>query len=287
MKSLVRCALGALLYSTVALAASWSFEDASISVSGKAAGVGGASKEKLSPNSPLTSPLALPAADSLKVILTTTEGSTGKRAHQAFLTLHEPTTGLEESFPFSVKENGKGKVEVTQKDLPFQFLTSTQPLKASLVIASFGSSTPYNQHAFDLSIETDAAAAPAVPSPPERYTSQPEIRHMFKADPRSPPAVISLVFTLAVLAALPALLGAWLLLGANLDHIGKAFNASPVAHGLFFGSIIAMEGVFFLYYTVWNLFQALPAVLAVGVVGYVSGSRALTEVQDRRLAGER
>lgn len=62
---------------------------------------------------------------------------------------------------------------------------------------------------------------------------------------------------------------------------------APVSHALFFGSIVAIEGIFFLYYTVWNLFQTLPVLAAVGLVAYVSGSRALTEVQERRLAGLR
>lgn len=174
-----------------------------------------------------------------------------------------------------------------QKDLPHQFLTSSQPIKASIVLASFGSSTPLNHHTFDLTIDSDSAIPPVVPSPPERYTSKPEIHHIFRSDPRSPPKIISLFFTLAVLAALPVLLGAWLYLGGNIDHVGKAFGANPLAHGLFFGSILAMEGVFFLYYTTWNLFQTLPVAAVVGTVAFVSGSRALTEVQERRLAGER
>ena len=72
-----------------------------------------------------------------------------------------------------------------------------------------------------------------------------------------------------------------------MEHMGKAFGASPVAHGLFLGSIVAMEGVFFMYYVSWNLFQTLPVATVVGVVAFVSGSRALTEVQERRFAGER
>ncbi|KAK1033961.1 hypothetical protein LTR33_016653, partial [Friedmanniomyces endolithicus] len=97
-----------------AFAASWGFEDATLTVSSKGAGVGSAGvKEKLTPNSPLTSyAVTLPAADTLKIVLTATEGKTGKRPHQAFLTLHDTTTGLEESFPFSLKDSGKGKVEV-------------------------------------------------------------------------------------------------------------------------------------------------------------------------------
>jgi len=70
-------------------------------------------------------------------------------------------------------------------------------------------------------------------------------------------------------------------------HLSKALGAAPVSHGLFFGSIVGMEGIFWLYYTSWNLFQTLPAAAAVGLVAFVSGSRALSEVQQRRVDGLR
>lgn len=262
---------------------------------------------RLSPISPITaSTLTLTATDTLKIALTAKDGKSGARPHQAFLTFNEQDTGLQESFAFNVKDNGKAKVEVvcsserngymrwtdgsyqqTQKDLPYQLLTSSKPLKVSIVLASFGSSTPLNQDVFDLTVQSDANAPPTVPPTSERYTSKAEIHHIFRADPTSPPKIISLVFTFAILATLPILLGGWLFLGGNFDHMGKAFGASPLAHGLFFGSIIAMEGVFFMYYVSWNLFQTLPVMALVGTAAFVSGSRALTEVQERRLAGER
>jgi oligosaccharyltransferase complex subunit delta (ribophorin II) len=48
-----------------------------------------------------------------------------------------------------------------------------------------------------------------------------------------------------------------------------------------------MEFVFFMYYTSWNLFQTLPVAGIVGAVTVLSGTKALGEVQSRRLAGER
>ncbi|KAF2103001.1 hypothetical protein NA57DRAFT_32124 [Rhizodiscina lignyota] len=277
-----------LLFIPCALAASsWSFDEATVSISGKGAGVGGGFKEKLAPEKPLSKAVSVGAGETLKILLTTTDGKTPKKAHQAFLTLKESKTGLEESFPFTLRETGKGKVELTQKDLPYQFLTSSSPVEAFLVIASFGTSTPYKSKAFDLSVAVDPNSPIAVPDAPVRYGKRPEIHHIFRGDPTSPPKIITLVFTAAVLSVVPILLGAWLTLGANTNHIGKAMSSAPLAHTLFFGSILAMEGVFFMYYTSWNLFQTLPVALGVGVVGYVSGSRALTEVQERRLAGER
>ena len=48
-----------------------------------------------------------------------------------------------------------------------------------------------------------------------------------------------------------------------------------------------MEFVFFMYYTSWNLFQTLPIAATVATVTVLSGTKALGEVQSRRLAGER
>ena len=79
----------------------------------------------------------------------------------------------------------------------------------------------------------------------------------------------------------------WIALGANLDHLQQAFGAAPLSHTTFLGSIIAMEYVFFLYYSTWNLFTALPVIGVVGAVTFLSGAKALGEVQNRRLAGER
>ena len=79
----------------------------------------------------------------------------------------------------------------------------------------------------------------------------------------------------------------WLSLGANTAHLSKAMGAAPVSHAVFFGSIVAMEGVFFLYYSSWNLFQTLPVIGVVGTTAFLSGSKALGEVRSRRLAGER
>jgi len=48
-----------------------------------------------------------------------------------------------------------------------------------------------------------------------------------------------------------------------------------------------MEGIFFLYYYSWSLFATLPVAGVVGLVAFLSGSKALGEVQGRRLAGDR
>lgn len=94
----------------------------------------------------------------------------------------------------------------SHKDLPVQLLVATKPLKASVVLASFGSAQGLNAPVFEVKIETDPAAPPPAYEKPLRYGKQPEIHHIFRPDPKSPPKVISLFFALAVAATLPALL---------------------------------------------------------------------------------
>ncbi|PVH88121.1 hypothetical protein DL98DRAFT_479310 [Cadophora sp. DSE1049] len=275
-----------LLGAGVAEAATWGFDEAVISVTGKG-GAGSAFKDKLSDHVPLAKPVTLGAADSLKIVLSATEDGKAKRPHQAFLLLRDQDTGLEATFPFSVKENGKGKVDFTQKDLPIQLLTSTQPLRATLLLASFGTTQGFSNHVFNLEVKLDANVPLPKYEAPLRYGQREEIHHIFKADPKSGPKVISMFFVLAVLATVPVLFGAWAYLGANVSHLSKAIGAAPISHSLFFGSILSMEGIFFLYYYNWTLFQTLPAAGVVGLVAFLSGSKALSEVQGRRLAGER
>ena len=94
----------------------------------------------------------------------------------------------------------------SHKDIPTQLVASSIPLTASLIIASFGLSKPYEGEAFDFKIEVDPNFPIAAPEKPLRYGKLPEIHHIFKADPTSPPKIITLVFSAAVVAALPILL---------------------------------------------------------------------------------
>ena len=105
----------------------------------------------------------------------------------------------------------------THKEIPSQLLASTADLSASLIIASFGTSKPYNSLAFDLRIQRNTAAPVPATEKPLRYGKLPEIHHIFKSDPKSPPKIISLVFTAIVLVAFPALLVSVSVIGASPD----------------------------------------------------------------------
>jgi oligosaccharyltransferase complex subunit delta (ribophorin II) len=80
-------------------------------------------------------------------------------------------------------------------------------LQATLLLASFGSSQPFSNHVFNLDVKVDANAPKPKYEKPLRYGKLPEIRHIFKPDPKSGPIVISVFFVGAVLAAVPILFG--------------------------------------------------------------------------------
>lgn len=69
---------------------------------------------RLSENKPLLNALSLGGSDSMKIVLTTKEGSSAKMPHQAFLLLKDTDTGLDYSYPFNVKDSGKSKVELVR-----------------------------------------------------------------------------------------------------------------------------------------------------------------------------
>jgi oligosaccharyltransferase complex subunit delta (ribophorin II) len=75
------------------------------------------------------------------------------------------------------------------------------------LLASFGSSRPLSNHIFNLDVKVDANAPKPKYEKPLRYGKLPEIHHIFKADPRSGPIVISIFFVGAILATVPLLLG--------------------------------------------------------------------------------
>jgi oligosaccharyltransferase complex subunit delta (ribophorin II) len=80
---------------------------------------------RLSNHAPLSKPIALGASDSLKIVLTAIEGKAPKRPHQALLLVKDVDTGLEISYPFSVKEGGKGKVDLVRETPLSLYLPTT------------------------------------------------------------------------------------------------------------------------------------------------------------------
>jgi len=276
-------------------AAEWTFSGGKATIASRGDPIG--SSSSFNPNKPFANTVPLSPKDVLKLSFTLKDGDTVGRPHQAFLLIKDSLGELETFFPLAVKEStGKAKIDISQKEIPAHLL-DTPELDLTLVLGSFGSSTsgsliPIGKVAPIL----DAAAKAALEKQREKdfgednvvYKPKDEIRHIFRDDPKSPSKIITLIFLLAVIAAYAGIFGVWFpVLGANFKHLPKALRSAPVSHPLFLASLMSLEGLFFMYYTSWNLFQTLGGVGLVGVVAFLSGSRALREVRARRERGER
>lgn len=102
----------ALLAGAASAASSWTFADGKVEVIPKAGADGAAtSTHPFTEKERVKQTVTLRQADKIKVSLTAKEGSKAKRPHQAFLMVKE-ASGLEAPYALSVKESGKGSVEI-------------------------------------------------------------------------------------------------------------------------------------------------------------------------------
>ena len=82
-----------------------------------------------------------------------------------------------------------------------------------------------------MTINLDPGSSIPASEKPLRYGKLPEIHHIFKSDPKSPPKIITVVFAAAVIAALPVLLGA-----VSTSHIHAYTSLANQVFSLLSGS---------------------------------------------------
>ncbi|RPA82008.1 hypothetical protein BJ508DRAFT_103331 [Ascobolus immersus RN42] len=282
----------------------WTFSGGQVVISAK--GQTARVTEEFAPEKPFGE-VTLKDNESLKLALTLRHAEGPARPHQAFLLVKDITSQLETYFPLTVKgTSGKAKVEVPTSKIPPVLLQATEPLELTLMLGSPGQET--YPSTIQIGTLKPTLEKPATYTPPVRYRAKDEIHHIFNADPKSPPKILTLVFLGAVLASLVGLVGAvslpsrstlslsfpkiitdilqWALLGANLAALPSSLKAAPVSNLLFLASIAAMEGTFAMYYLSWNLFRTLAVASGIAVVAVLSGRGALRDARARRLAGQ-
>ena len=164
----------------------------------------------------------------------------------------------------------------------------------SLLIASFGESTPLKHHVASIKPIT-SESSPSEPSPPERWGPKPEITHTFKQPQRLPNQSLSAIFALAVTAGLPIFTGLvrphtlqeitnaeLLFASANISSFSTALSTAPIAHIGFFASLILLEYRFYRYWINGTLGQILAESIGIGIIALLTGRKALGEVMRRR-----
>jgi oligosaccharyltransferase complex subunit delta (ribophorin II) len=68
----------------------------------------------------------------------------------------------------------------------------------------------------------------------------------------------------------------------NLDSLTVALSKAPIAHALFFASLLIFEIRFFKYWLHGTLGRILIESAGIAILAFLSGRRALGEVMERR-----
>lgn len=222
----------------------------------------------------------LPAHSTIDLSFETHDGKKGSRAHQTVAVLSDESTGLQYSFPAgNVKPNGKAKIAIAQKNVPIA-LQSAKELTLSLLVGSFDDNKPFRTELTKEVIVEQTGSH----TKPTRLAAKDEIYHLFREDPSRVPAPIALFFAGGAIALLVIILGFWSATG-NFNAFSLAIQGSPSGHVGLLLSLLAYEVTFFRYFRGTSIFDTLSAFAIITPIALFSGSRALSEVKQRRDEG--
>jgi oligosaccharyltransferase complex subunit delta (ribophorin II) len=69
---------------------------------------------RFSADKALTEAITIRSTGLLRLALTVTNGGKPRRPHQAFITISSADSGLEESFPLTINDAGKAKLDIVR-----------------------------------------------------------------------------------------------------------------------------------------------------------------------------
>ncbi|KAI9250574.1 Dolichyl-diphosphooligosaccharide--protein glycosyltransferase subunit Swp1 [Phascolomyces articulosus] len=115
---------------------------------------------------------------------------------------------------------------------------------------------------------------------------RPEIHHVFREADAMPPTWFSQLFTLIALSPWLVLVIGWFGLGVTpvkvLSQLVSGSSMRAVAVIAFLASLVAVEYLFYLYWTRLNIFETLTYLAILLPVVFIFGQQALGQVQLRR-----
>ncbi|CAG8510420.1 13036_t:CDS:2 [Ambispora gerdemannii] len=242
---------------------------------------------KLSQNlaypTPLSEILKLNQDDNLKMILTIKDAKTDKpiKPHQAFLSFTNKEKGSQVALIVQIRDNGKARVELDMKSAPTELLLGPADYEVDLIIGTFSRSNSIKYQIGKAHIDVPEKT---LPPPLLVYGPRPEILHIFGNPERLPPMWLSYGFVLIAIAPWISLIISWSYLDVNLSFLTGAPNISSIS---FLVSLVAIEILFYNYWTHLNIFQTLSWLTGLSLLAFFTGQRALSDIQGWRLKGLR
>ncbi|CAB4395206.1 Ribophorin II [Rhizophagus irregularis] len=231
--------------------------------------------------SSLDKPIELSHGDNLKIIFSLRDKETKKgiQPHQSMIILSSKQTENQIPIIVTVRDNGKARAELNMLDIPENLFLGNYSL--NLIIGTFSHNNPINYQIGTVNIDVPYLSPVLI-----KYGPKPEIHHIFRPDQKLPPTIISYSFVIIVLLPWLFLIGAWIHLGVNISFLTSEPGSLPVIISFLF-TLLAIEILFYNYWTHLNIFQTLSWLSGLSILAFLSGQKALSDVQGWRLKGLR
>ncbi|XP_060592727.1 dolichyl-diphosphooligosaccharide--protein glycosyltransferase subunit 2-like [Ruditapes philippinarum] len=118
---------------------------------------------------------------------------------------------------------------------------------------------------------------PATGKKVDQYAKKPEIKHMFREPEKRPSKTVSLAFTGLVLVPFAILFICWMKIGVNISNF--PFSVSAIGFHVCLG---ALFGLYYMYWTTFNMFDTLRYLGLLGIPTFIFGNRLLSSIAARR-----
>ncbi|KAJ1984233.1 hypothetical protein H4R34_000793 [Dimargaris verticillata] len=251
--------LSAWLAAALGAVPTWSLSDKSLTVTG-------AASQSASFDS--SQEILLTATDRLKVSFQAQlKDGTPKaiRAHQALLVLTHETTQAQIIRTFDCTNQGKYSLSYKPKGPAGLY-------RASIVLGTFAAPRGFKQALPPVHFVNNVPAA----GPLAVFQAKPEIEHRFQPPQKEPWTILALLATVVCTSPLAGLLAVWQRLGANTKRLG-----SPISYA-FTGCLLAYGCFYTMFWTTWNILEALAYGSVLSLISLVLGRYALLEVANHR-----
>ncbi|KAG4302958.1 hypothetical protein PCK1_000901 [Pneumocystis canis] len=220
--------------------------------------------------------------DTLTLRFNIKRGSHPARPHQTMLLIGHPEKHLETTLVIPVDSNGKALLNMKHDQIPLPLLFSDLPLTLTLVIGSFGNADPLLYKLGQLEI-IDISDKFEKPIPPLRYGPLPEITYTFSSERKNSSKILTILFSIAILAAFAQLFKMWKTVSVDILTLSSILKRLSLPYILFFTLLCAMEFLFYMYWTYIRFPQVLMGIFILTLPLTISCKRVLSQIQKQHI----
>ncbi|KAL1925538.1 uncharacterized protein VTP21DRAFT_421 [Calcarisporiella thermophila] len=228
---------------------------------------------------PLPRSLTLDTDDSLVISLKILNTATNKgiQPHQAIAIFSQKETGEQISRVLQVRESGRARLELPTGDA----IDSPGAYNVELVLGTFDAPLPL---IYKIGTVVLPGSSKSERSTRTVYGVKPEITHTFRQPEKTAPEWVNKAFVLIVLSPWLLLIIGWVAIGITPSYLSPLFSSTStlIYSVAFFATLLSIEYLLYLYWVRLNIFQAIAGLSVLGLGAFVTGQRALTEIQVRR-----